>query len=488
MKTAPLFLALLFLLPALRVEESRPNVLLILADDLGYGDVQCLNPERGRIPTPHLDRLAAEGRIFTDAHSGSSVCTPTRYGLLTGRYAWRTRLQSGVLDGGNDEPLIAEDRLTLGSFFQSHGYHTACLGKWHLGFQSEAAPGGKKAGKGFGKAGLPPGATISGGPETRGFDRFEGCSNARTMGSWIEGDRVAASVEPIDVLPRLAERAVAHLEARAKAGGPFFLYLPLTSPHTPILPTAEWQGKSGLGDYGDFVMMTDAVVGEVLDALKRNGLSESTLVIFSSDNGCSPQAGTKELEAQGHYASERYRGYKSDIWDGGHRVPFLARWPGRIPAGSQSDRLLCLTDVFATCAELLGETLPDDAAEDSFSFLPSLLGKADPAPRPPVVHHSIQGRFAIRDEHWKLSFCAGSGGWSKPGDKEAEKAGLPRWQLHDLAADPGEKRNLLDEKPEVAQRLAELLRGQIDLGRSTPGSEAKNDVKVRSPFAGNEDR
>ena len=488
MKTAPLFPAVLFLLQAIQAEGPPPNVLLILADDLGYGDVQCLNPERGRIPTPHLDRLAAGGRIFTDAHSGSSVCTPTRYGLLTGRYAWRTRLQSGVLDGGNDEPLIAEDRLTLGSFFQSHGYHTACLGKWHLGFQSEAAPGGKKAGKGFGKAGLPPGATISGGPETRGFDRFEGCSNARTMGSWIEGDRVAASVEPIDVLPRLSDRAVAHLEARAKAGGPFFLYLPLTSPHTPILPTAEWQGKSGLGDYGDFVMMTDAVVGEVLDALERNGLSENTLVIFSSDNGCSPQAGTKELEAQGHYASERYRGYKSDIWDGGHRVPFIAHWPGRIPADSRSDRLFCLTDVFATCAALLGETLPDDAAEDSFSFMPSLFGEADAAQRPPVVHHSIQGRFAIRDENWKLSFCAGSGGWSKPGDKEAEKAGLPRWQLHDLAADPGETRNLLEENPEVAERLAELLRGQIDRGRSTPGPEAKNDVKVRSPFASNETR
>lgn len=463
-------------------------MLLILADDLGYGDVQCLNPERGRIPTPHLDRLAAGGRIFTDAHSGSSVCTPTRYGLLTGRYAWRTRLQSGVLDGGNDEPLIAADRLTLGGFFQARGYHTACLGKWHLGFQSEAAPGGKKAGKGFGKAGLPLGATISGGPETRGFDRFEGCSNARTMGSWIEGNRVVATVEPIDVLPRLAERAVAHLEARANAGGPFFLYLPLTSPHTPILPTAEWQGRSGLGDYGDFVMMTDAVVGEVLDALERNGLSENTLVIFGSDNGCSPQAGTKELEAQGHYASERYRGYKSDIWDGGHRVPFLARWPGRIPAGSRSDRLICLTDVFATCAALLGETLPDDAAEDSFSFLPSLLGEADAAPRPPVVHHSIQGRFAIRDEHWKLSFCAGSGGWSKPGDKEAEKAALPRWQLNNLATDPGETRNLLEENPEVVERLAELLRGQIDHGRSTPGPVAKNDVKVRSPFASNESR
>ncbi len=301
--------SLILLLPTAVVlvaaEPQRPNIVFILADDLGYGDVHCLNPQRGKIKTPHLDRLASEGMTFSDAHSGSSVCTPTRYGLLTGRYAWRTRLQQGVLDGGNDEPLIAKDRLTVGDFLKQHGYGTACLGKWHLGFQSDAqtekatAQGKRK----MGDSGLPIGASIVGGPTTRGFDLFWGVSNARTMSSLIENERVIESVEPVDMLPRLSERAVQYIKSAAvqrvnaepadralqvgsaTTSKPFFLYLPLTSPHTPIVPSVQWRGKSGLGDYGDFVMQTDAVVGDVLAALEEHGLSENTLVVFSSDNG-----------------------------------------------------------------------------------------------------------------------------------------------------------------------------------------------------------
>lgn len=458
--------------------SPRPNILYILADDFGYGDVQCLNPTRGKIKTPHLDRLAGEGMTFTDAHSGSAVCTPTRYGLLTGRYAWRTRLQQGVLDGGNDEPLIAADRLTVASFLKQHGYATACIGKWHLGFQSDAKSGkGAKAGG----SGLPVGAKIIGGPVTRGFDHFFGCSNARTMASLIENDRVIESIEPVAMLPRLARRTTDYLRERAaaaRAGQPFFLYLPLTSPHTPIVPAAEWQGRSGLNAYADFVMQTDAVVGEVLAALEREGLAANTLVVFTADNGCSPQAKTDELERAGHFASGTWRGYKADIWEGGHRVPFFVRWPGRVKPGSQSAQLICHSDLLATCAELLGAKLPATAGEDSLSILPALLG-TDKAPlHEAVVHHSIHGRFAIRQGNWKLALCAGSGGWGQPGDADAAQRGLPAAQFYDLAADPAEIKNLHAQHPAVVARLTQLLDMWIANGRSTPGPPQQNDVRI----------
>lgn len=459
---------------------TKPNILYILADDLGYGDVQCLNPQRGKIATPHLDKLAAQGMTFTDAHSGSSVCTPTRYGLLTGRYAWRTRLQSGVLDGGNDEPLIAADRFTVASLLKGQGYTTACIGKWHLGFQSKntAAKNDKK--KGIGNAGLPVGAEIIGGPTTRGFDLFWGCSNARTMSALIEGEQVIETIEPITMLPRLGKRAVSFVQehaATAKDGKPFFLYLPLTSPHTPILPTAEWQGKSGLGDYGDFVMMTDAIVGDVLAALDQTGLAESTLVIFTADNGCSPQAGTDMLEKSGHFASERLRGYKADIWDGGHRVPFFVRWPGKVEAGSQSTRLICHTDFMATCAEILSVKLPDTAAEDSVSFLSTLQSDA-PAPERTVIHHSINGRFAVREGQWKLCLCSSSGGWGKPSDADAAKKGMSEVQLYDLSTDLAETQNLSAEHPDIVARLTKQLEAFIANGRSTPGVNQANHAEI----------
>ncbi len=456
---------------------ARPNILYILADDLGYGDVQCLNPGRGKIKTPHLDRLAAEGMTFTDAHSGSAVCTPTRYGLLTGRYAWRTRLQQGVLDGGNDQPLIAVDRLTVASFLKQQGYATACIGKWHLGFQSDAKPGkGAKAG------GLTVGANILGGPVTRGFDHFFGCSNARTMAALIENNRVIETIEPVAMLPHLARRATDYIRERAEAtrgGRPFFLYLPLTSPHTPIVPAAQWNGRSGLNAYADFVMQTDAVVGEVLAALEREGLAANTLVVFTADNGCSPAAKTGDLERAGHFASGPFRGYKADIWEGGHRVPFFARWPGKVKAGSQSAQLICHSDLLATCAELLGAKLPATAGEDSVSILPALLD-TDKAPlHEAVVHHSINGSFAIRQGKWKLALCAESGGWSvpTPGSKAAQ--GLPAVQLYDLDSDKAESKNLQAERPEEVARLTKLLEQIVANGRSTPGAKQANDVEIR---------
>jgi arylsulfatase A len=456
---------------------AKPNILYILADDLGYGDVQALNPQRGKIRTPHLDRLAAQGMAFTDAHSGSSVCTPTRYGLLTGRYAWRTRLQNGVLDG-YVEPLIAADRLTVPALLQQHGYHTACIGKWHLGFTIVGA-GKDGGGKGDGKvAGAPLGAVTRDGPITRGFDTFFGFHHARMMKSLFENDRVTRLLDPVDILPALTARATAHIAERAKAGQPFFLYLPLSSPHTPIVPSKEWQGKSGLGDYADFVMQTDATVGAVLAALDQAGIADNTLVIFTSDNGCSPAAGTPKLEQQGHFASAQFRGYKADIWEGGHRVAFLARWPGRVKAGSQSAQTICHTDLMATCVEILGAKLPANAGEDSVSILPALLGTDQGPLREAVVHHSINGKFAVREGRWKLNLCPGSGGWGKPGDADAKAQGLPDVQLYDMIADSAESKNLAAGHPEIVARLRGLLEGYIAEGRSTPGPKQTNDLPV----------
>ncbi len=480
-----------------RAPAAAPNIVYILCDDLGYGDVQCLNPTRGKIKTPHIDSLAAQGMIFTDAHSGSAVCTPTRYGVLTGRYAWRTRLQNGVL-GGFSPPLIAEGRLTVAGFLRAHGYHTACLGKWHLGWDWAQRPtdGTRKGGV---QANVDYTAPIRRGPTSVGFDYYFGISASLDMAPFVylENDRVtgipsvektfvrtgpaAPDFEAEDVLPTLARKAAAYVKEKAAASRqsrPFFLYLPLNSPHAPILPTKAWQGKSGLGDYADFVMETDWAVGEVLAALETAGIAENTLVIFTSDNGCSPVAQIAQLEAQGHFPSGPFRGYKSDLWEGGHRVPFIVRWPARVPAKSTSDQVICLTDLMATCADILNTSLPPDAGEDSVSLLPALLGRPAKPEREAVVNHSISGRFALRQGRWKLEIAPGSGGWGAPNDFEAKTAGLPEIQLYDLLADPGETKNVHREHPAVVARLRQLLEKIIADGRSTPGPKIANDVAV----------
>ena len=467
-------LLLLFLALGAALQAAPPNIVYILADDLGYGDVHALNPEHGKIATPHLDRLAGQGMTFTDAHSGSSVCTPTRYGLLTGRYAWRSRLQSGVL-GDYVEPLIAAARLTVPALLKQHGYHTAIIGKWHLGYTVEGGEKTAKKKKGSGD-GASLGAVTHDGPITRGFDHFFGFHHARMMKSVFENDRVTQIVEPVDMLPLLAAKASEHIRDRAKTGQPFFLYLPLNSPHTPIVPSKAWQGKSRLGDYADFVMETDWAVGEVLAALDTAGIAENTLVIFTSDNGCSPAAGTPKLEKQGHHASGPHRGYKADIWDGGHRVPFFVRWSAKVKAGSKSTQTACHVDLMATCAELLGVQLPANAGEDSVSLLPALSGAADTTRA--IVHHSINGRFAIREGRWKLCLCPGSGGWGKPGDAEAAKNGLPETQLYDLSADIAETKNLSAEHPEIVTKLTQQLQALITAGRSTPGEKQANDAEI----------
>lgn len=493
--------------------STRPNIVYILADDLGYGDIACLNP-RGKIPTPNVDRLASEGMIFTDAHSTSSICSPSRYGVLTGRYNWRTCMQGGIVRPYG-APLIAADRLTLGDLLQQHGYHTACVGKWHLGWDWPFDVSEHFLPERNGPA--PDGATettrtkwhrafsqpIANGPTTRGFNTYFGVDvpnwppyvfiqNDRTVGIPSEHlpprdvvHCVRASLhgpairhwELERILPALGDSVCDTIHTQAAAGKPFFVYMPLTSPHAPLAVNDEWKGKSGLNLYADFVMETDAVVGRVLDALRESGVADDTLVIFTSDNGCAPQSGVPELEALGHFPSAQYRGYKCDIWDGGHRMPFVARWPGVVTPGSVSNQTICLADLMATCAEIVGAELPHNAGEDSFSILPLLRGEGTPV-RGNVINHSGPGKFAIREGKWKLVLCAGSGGLASPTDQEALDLALPPIQLYDMAEDPGETNNLQAERPDRVRELVGLLERLVADGRSTPGPRLSNDAPV----------
>ncbi len=489
---------------------SRPNIVLILADDLGYGDLGCYNPQ-GKIPTPHLDRLAREGMRFTDAHSTSSVCTPTRYALLTGRYSWRSRLQSGVL-GGLSPPLIPPERLTLPALLRKAGYHTACIGKWHLGLAWPRKPNTQpftdqieKGPEGWNVDFSKP---ITQGPLSVGFDEFYGIAGSLDMVpyTFIHNDQVevvptvdkafpmmlgrsamtrrgpaAEKFEAVDVLPVLTRKSIEYIQQRAaeaRSGKPFFLYVAFASPHTPILPSEGWQGRSGLNPYGDFVMQTDDGLGQILAALEKEGLADNTLVIFSSDNGPAPQADFGALRAKGHDPSGGLRGAKADLWEGGHRVPLLVRWPGRVQPGTTTDQLVGLVDLMATCAELVGQELPDNAAEDSFSFLPVLLGTTTGPVRETLILHSISGKFAIREGPWKLLLTPGSGGWSRPSDPEAHRQGLPEIQLYNLAEDLAEQKNLQAQHPQRVQRLLQLLEQQVAEGRTRPGPPQKNDVPV----------
>lgn len=500
-----LILSALVVCSTLSAETAKPNIVYILADDLGYGDVQTLNPERGKIPTPHMDQLAKDGITFTNAHTTSSVCTPTRYSILTGRYNWRTTRQASVLNGYG-EPMIAIDRMTVPGFLKKNGYNTAMIGKWHLGLGIATIDGKKAtAKKGLkekkGKGAFSPEelsnidwkGTIKGGPVDLGFDSWYGISASLDFPpyvwirdrNWIgEGTHAKAfhrdgpaseDFEAIDVLGKLTDETVDYI-AEYDSDAPFFIYMPLPSPHTPIVPAAEWQGKSGLGDYGDFVMQTDDVLGQVVKALEDKGVSENTIVIMTSDNGCSPRANFKNLEAQGHFASAQYRGAKADIWEGGHRVPFLVKWPKVIEPGTISDELTCQIDLLATCAELVNADLPANAGEDSESILPVFEGKPTDFSRKGIIHHSVSGHFAYREGKHKLILAYGSGGWMSPNEGAAKKQGLPKAQLYDLEADPGEQNNLYESNPEIAEKLLAQLTEYVNAGSSVEGKESKNDL------------
>lgn len=468
-----LILTVLFLSAAVASAAKKPNVVYIICDDLGYGDVHCLAPSTSKIPTPNADKLATEGMAFTDAHSGSSVCSPTRYGIMTGRYAWRTRLQRGVVTGFAPS-LIDAERETVAGFLKEQGYDTAAIGKWHLDFEYLNPKTGARYKQKEHKT-PPVGAKIPDGPIHRGFDYYHGFHHARNMKAVIENDRVIAHDDEINMLPRLTQKSVEYINSRASKEKPFFLYVPLGSPHTPILPSPDWQGKSKLGKYGDFVMQTDNVLGEISAALERHGMTENTLLIFTSDNGCSKTAGIKELANKGHIVSAHLRGSKADIWDGGHRIPFIVKWPGKVQPGSTNDQLICLTDLFATLADLAGVPVPSGTCEDSVSFLPALHGNPIRSSREGVVHHSVSGHFAYRQNKWKLILARGSGGWSSPKENQVSDD-APKAQLYNLTKDPGERKNLYREEPELASRLLAQLKRDVTAGRSTDGPQARNDV------------
>lgn len=463
-----------FLVIAQQITD-KPNIVFILCDDLGYGDVQSLAPETSKIKTPSIDMLAHKGMVFTDAHSGASVCTPTRYGIMTGRYSWRTKLQKGVVQGFAPD-LIARDRPTIASFLKNQGYQTAIIGKWHLNFQYLDSVTKLPISKQSRKQLPPVGSKIPDGPIHRGFDYFHGFHHAGDMKAVIEDDEVILHEDEINMLPRLTQKSVEYInkKAKAKEGTPFFLYVPLGSPHTPIVPSKEWQGKSGLGSYADFVMQTDATVGAITEALEINNLTENTIVIFSSDNGCSKAANIPKLAEQGHIVSAGYRGSKADLWDGGHRIPFIVKWPNKVTFGSTSNQLICLTDILATLSEIIGKKMPNSSGEDSVSFLPALFGDSIVSTRKGVIHHSISGHFAYRKGKWKLLLARGSGGWTSP--KEVQAQDLPKVQLYDIEKDPVESLNLYKKYPEIVKELLQLLESDIFNGRSTKGQPSKNDI------------
>ncbi len=490
--------------------SEPPNIVYILADDLGYGDLGCYNTE-SKIPTPRLDQFATQGMRFTDAHSPSSVCTPTRYALLTGRYAWRTRLQRNVL-GPWDKPLIAADRLTVGKLLQQRGYETACVGKWHLG-QNYVTSDGKPVIGGIKNALSNVDFTkpISDGPIARGFDHYFGTIVPNYPPyCFIEDDRtVGVPSVPMtganfnipgptvpgwkleDILLQLTSHAVQWIEERAQTKKPFFLYFSLTSPHYPVVPAPEFVGKTKVGAYGDFVHQTDWSIGQVLDALDRAGFADNTLVVFTSDNGAEitgeVEPGAYDRVQQfAHWSSGELRGAKRDAWEGGHRVPFIARWPGKIKASTTSDEIVCHVDFMATIAAILGQQLPDNAAEDSVSILPVLLGQQLNAPiREATVHHSARGKFAIRQGDWVLI--------DAPSGDDNGANGEPLWlkahrgysahshagELFNVREDLSQRHNRYTDQPELVSRLKKLLEKYIVDGRSTPGTPQSNDTEIQ---------
>jgi arylsulfatase A-like enzyme len=476
---------------------SYPNIVYILADDMGYGDVSILN-EKSKIPTPHIDSLGREGIRFTDAHAVCSVCTPSRYGILTGRYPMRTAYKSRVINGY--EPLILEEnRLTVPQMLREKGYNTAIFGKWHLGVNWSTKEGislerslqnsdDRAQQIDFTK-------TITAGPLTVGFDRFFGISASLDMAPYvfIENDRVTElptaikqndpprpglageKFEPVDMLPIITQKGVDYIKAHAAgtSAKPFFLYLPLNAPHTPLVPTEQWKGKNSLGDYGDFCMQVDDSVGQILNALKQNGLDENTSVFYTSDNGFAPYLKPEKYESQGHYPSYIYRGYKGQVYEGGHRIPLFIRWTGTIKPNSVCDHLVSLIDLMRTCADIVEYPLPDNAAEDSISMVPLFAGQFSIASRREHVSISPDNRATFRQNNWKLVVSAHT-------RQQPVGAGLKTiCELYNMDADPSEKRYVAAENKELVASLIRDFQKTIDRGRSTPGTPQKNDSDFR---------
>ena len=488
---------------AVGAKPTLPNIVFILADDMSYDSVSILNDQIGEMQTPQIDRLAKEGMIFDDAHSASSVCTPTRYGILTGRYAWRSELKNEVV-WSYGKPLIEDDRLTMGEMLQDKGYQTAIVGKWHLGMGWPDQDGGmanrdlkiKDKFWGRDKAGIQrisdceQNIDLKGkikSPRAFGFDYYFGVDLPNFPPyCWIENDHLTGHPtkglpraelrkhkELNDthgiiekgwkfdrILPKLAEKSVEYINDAATKDKPYFLYLSLTSPHSPIAPSAAFRGKSGISAYADFVLETDWVVGQVLDAIEASGKADNTLIIFSTDNGTSWDCNFEELKSHGVNLHNHFRGHKGQIYDGGHRIPLMVKWPKHVKAGRRNGEPVCLNDFFATFAEIIDYKIQDDQAEDSYSILPLITGESEVlSGHPMVVHHNYDGKFSIRNKRWKLIFPL----------KEGETL-----VLFDMVNDVKETRNVADQHPEIVTELTAAMKKIISDGRSTEGEVQQN--------------
>jgi arylsulfatase A len=485
--------------PSFAQTQSKPNIIYILADDLGYGDISLLNKE-SKINTPNIDNLAKNGIYFTDAHSNSSVCTPTRYGILTGRYAFRSSLKKGVLNGYSPS-LIEPGRVTVASFLKENGYNTACIGKWHLGLnfikKDNSKPIGSKVtaetiNKNY-DDNVDYSKSIKGGPTDLGFDYSyiipasldmspyvyirndkavkepssytTGKSEDSGRGSMRRPGKMTPDFDFTEVLPNFINEAISYINNASKEK-PFFIYLPLPSPHTPWVPSQEFKNLSKAGIYGDYVAETDYMIGKVLKALKDNGLDKNTLVIVTSDNGADWKP--EDIKGTNHYANHIFRGRKADIFESGHRVPFIASWPSKIPAGTVSKQIMCTTDFFTTVAAIIDKPLPAKAAEDSYNMLDAFTGiKKEGQIREAIIHHSLAGFFAIRKGEWKLTTALGSGGFTQPRTLEPKDNEAPM-TLYNIVSDPQEKNNLYMNKPEIVKELTALLKTYKQQGYSRP--------------------
>lgn len=484
------------------ITVQYPNIIIILADDYGVGNIQKHYPGN-KIPSPFLDQLVSEGMSFTDAHSSAAVCTPTRYGLLTGRYNWRTPLQEWVL-GCYEPPLIRQDRLTLPEMLKAHNYATACIGKWHLGWNWKGEHSclrmeEKNVLNNFKWDYSKP---ITGGPTEHGFDYYFGedvinfppftfIENSHIVdlptgkyvynpneGDFIPKKFVGSPMAPgwrfDQVLPGNTSRAINYIQNHSNSKKPFFLYFSMSSPHAPVVPSVKFAGKSGIAPIADFVMETDWSVGQILRAVDEAGISENTLIIFTADNGQSHTTGWDELIKAGHFPSGPYRGYKGTIWEGGHRVPFIVKWKGKVKAGSSSNQLLCLTDIYATISELVsGELPPFNSAEDSFSFLKTLYNNTESSPRNSVVSHSTDGEFAYRKGPWKIVYLL-------PERNLDSSRGKPvKIELYNLENDIAETTNVSIQFPEIVLKLTKEMQTIVSRGTSRNGPKQSNDVNVQ---------
>jgi len=519
------------LLGALPARAESPNVVFILADDLGIGDVNCYGGDRCQIATPSFDRLAREGMRFTDAHANASVCVPTRVAILSGRYPWRFGATRPSGPWGYLSPRMSVSQFTLARLMKRAGYRTAYVGKWHLGTLMQTTDG-----KTQGPTNVDYTKPLKIGPQQYGFDysfilpgsldmypyafvrNHDWVGKVTAEKGWSAFNRVgpaAEDFEDYEVLGTFSREAEQFIKRHVQVAGkrqPFFLYFALTAPHTPTCPSPAFQGKSKLGLYGDFVMEADHCVGRILAALQRHGLEENTLVIATSDHGAASYAGNirkatpgqnRDLEKLGHYSSGIYRGYKFSAYEGGLRVPFVVRWPRVVKPGTKCDGLVGLPDLMRTLSDICGVDLPKNAGGDSVSFLPLLKDPGQPAPRESMILQSTRA-FVVREGNWKLALCPGSGCvgrfGNRPAQEEAWKRAIvefgrkprdhnelkqaPFVQLFDLSRDPGESTNLAAKHPQRVAKMIGLLETQIAEGRSTPGPRLPNDRDTINYFSG----